>query len=160
MRRKSFSLVADLPIEEVIGRLTGLFEAGGASVIREDNCVRSVHTPVPLLNVDPRLYSRRNWVGINPFALVTGVEAAAAPGDKGTQVNVRVDRRRMLLLLAFEVALIFVIAIDAPLLVVLAVSVFVLSLSGLLLRWSYTLLRSEIQQALQRANLGEIIART
>lgn len=69
MRRKTFTVTTALPPKEALGRLVQLLETAGVKIEREEAGVRSIRTPIPMINVDPRLYSRRNWVGINPFAV-------------------------------------------------------------------------------------------
>lgn len=149
MMNKTFSVATDLAAEDALGRLTRLFEAGGVTVARQDNGLRSARTPVPLLNVDPRLYSRRNWVGINPFALVTSVEAITRAVSGGTVIDVSIDRRRMVMLLIFEVVLVLVIATRAPWGPTIGAAVFLLGVCLLLLRWSHTLLRQEIEREMK-----------
>jgi hypothetical protein len=140
--------MTSLPAEEALGRLVQLFEAGSVVAEREGLSVRSVDIPLPLLNFDRRLYSRRNWVGINPFMLASEVEATAAPANGGgTLVVVNVDRLRLLGQLAIAVAVVLSIVVVAPL-PGLAAAVFALGLCLLQFRWSHTLLRSEMKQAL------------
>ena len=149
MRRKSFTVSTALAPNDALGRLVQLLETGGAKVAREESRVRSLRTPIPLLNVDPRLYSRRNWVGINPFSLLTALEATTAASNNGTAVNVSIDRRRIMLLLVLDAVLVFAIALRAPWLPTLAIAAVLLGVSAALLRWAHTLTRSEIEHQLQ-----------
>jgi hypothetical protein len=48
---------------------------------REGTVVRSLRAPLPLISVDPRLYSRMNWVGINPFSLLAGLRMTIVAGE-------------------------------------------------------------------------------
>lgn len=149
MRRKTFTVATTLLPKEALGRLIQLLETEGVKVAREENRVRSLRTPIPLLNVDPRLYSRRNWVGINPFALLTAVEMTTTASNDGTVVNVVIDRRRILLFLVLEAVVILSIALKAPLLPTLALAAVLLGVCAALLRWTHTLTRSEIEHQLQ-----------
>lgn len=146
---KTFSVATNLSVDDTLSRLTRLFEAGGVTVTRENDGLRSVRTPVPLLNVDPRLYSRRNWVGINPFALITSVEASTTATGNGTVIDVSVDRRRLVLLLVFEVIVVLLIAARAPLEATIAIAVMLPGVCLLLLRGSHTLLRREIEKEMK-----------
>src|SRR6266481_3671116 len=114
MLRKTFTVATALPPNDALGRLVQLLETEGVKVAREENRVRSLRTPLPLLNVDPRLYSRRNWVGINPFALLTAIEAKANASSGGTIVDVSIDRRRIILLLVLEALVAIATAFNAP----------------------------------------------
>jgi hypothetical protein len=150
MRRKTFTVATALTPDDALGRLVQLLETEGVKVSREGNGVRSLRTPIPLLNVDARLYSRRNWVGINPFALLTAVELTTAASNGGTVVNVSIDRRRIMLLLVLEAVVVLSIALKAPLLPTLAIAGILLGVCAALLSWTHTLTRSEIEHQLQR----------
>src|SRR5690348_398355 len=100
MRRKTFTVRTAFPPKEALSRLVKLLEAEGVKIEREEAGVRSLRTPIPLINVDPRLYSRRNWVGINPFALLTSFKMTLAASEGGSSIDVSIDRRRVVLLLA------------------------------------------------------------
>src|SRR5438874_724151 len=102
MRRKSFTVTTTLPPDDALRRLVHLLEAAGVRVNREEGGVRSLRTPTPLISLDPRLYSRRNWVGINPFALLTAIEMRTTVSSSGTVVDVSIDRRRIMVLLVLE----------------------------------------------------------
>ncbi|SRR6266404_9521186 len=149
MLRKTFTVATALPPNDALGRLVQLLETEGVKVAREENRVRSLRTPLPLLNVDPRLYSRRNWVGINPFALLTAIEAKANASSGGTIVDVSIDRRRIILLLVLEALVAIATAFNAPWLPALIVAAGLLGMCSVLLRWAHTLARSEIEHQLQ-----------
>jgi hypothetical protein len=148
MRRKTFTVNTNLPPDDALRRLAQLLESEGVKIDREESGIRSLRTPIPLLNVDPRLYSRRNWVGINPFALLTSVEMKATANSSGTAINVLIDRRRIVMLLALEAIVVFSIAFKAPLLPTLIIAVVLLGICCALLRWAHTLTRFEIRQQL------------
>ena len=59
-------------------------------------------------------------MGINPFAFLTGLRMADSGG--GASINVSLDRRRVLLLLAFEALVVLAIAFRAPLVATLIVA--------------------------------------
>ncbi|HEY1802513.1 MAG TPA: hypothetical protein VGG46_16420 [Terriglobales bacterium] len=67
--------------------------------------VASVRTPIVLVGIQPKLYSHSNWVGLNPFTFVSGVEVQCEEVDGGfTKVTVRVNRLRAVLWVAFWIA--------------------------------------------------------
>lgn len=149
MRRKTFTVRTALPPKEALSRLVKLLETEGVKIEREEAGVRSLRTPIPLINVDPRLYSRRNWVGINPFALLTGFRMTMAASEGGSSIDVSIDRRRVVLLLAFEVLVVLAMVFRAPPLATLSVAVVLLGVCAVLLRWAYTLTRTEIERELR-----------
>jgi len=58
-----------------------------------------------VLGIQPKLYGHSNWVGLNPFTFVSGVEAQCEQLDSGlTKVTVRVNRLRTFLWAAFWIA--------------------------------------------------------
>jgi hypothetical protein len=149
MRRTAFTVITALPPGDAISRLVELLEAGGVEVAREESVLRSVRTPVPLLNVEPRLYSNRNWLGINPFVLVTSVEMRAAASANGTVVNVSIDRWRVILIWALAAFLVLFSAFSAPFWATVSIAGIMLVLCALHLRWAHTLTRFEIEQQLR-----------
>lgn len=148
MRRKTFTVTTTLPLDDALRRLIRLLETEGVKVDRQESEIRSLSTPIPLLNLDPRLYSKRNWVGINPFALLTSVEMKATTGSSGTVINVSIDRRRIVMLLALEAIVVLSIALKAPLLPTLILAAVLLGICSALFRWAHTLTRFEIRQQL------------
>jgi hypothetical protein len=149
MRRKVFTVITALPPGGAINRIVQLLEAGGVEVARERGGVRSVRTPIPLLNVEPRLYSNRNWVGINPFLLVTSVEITATVGSAGTVVKVSIDRLRVMLVAAFEALVVLLISVSAPIFATAMIAGIMVLLCAIHLRWAHTLTRFEIEQQLR-----------
>lgn len=150
MWRKTFTLTTSLPPNDALNRIVQLLEIAGVRIEREEAGLRSLRTPLPLINLDPRLYSRRNWVGINPFALLTGLSVTMAAGSSaGALIDVAIDRRRVMLLLAFEALIVLSIAFRAPLPVTLAVAAVLLGFCAILLRWAHTLTRTEIERQLR-----------
>lgn len=139
-----------LDADDAIGRITHLLQAEGVEARRDQDTVRSLRTPMPFLNIDFRLYSRRNWVGINPFALLTAIVITASAGESGTTLEISIDRRRMFLLLAIEALVVLTIAFSAPVVPTLIVAVILFGACGALLRLASTLTRSEIERQLQQ----------
>jgi hypothetical protein len=151
MLSAGFRVATSLPPGEVLARLTKLFENAGVTAERDATRVWSLRTPMPLTNVDRRLYSRRNRIGINPFALITGVSASASATTQGSAVDVVIDRRRLVLLALLEALLAISIASQAPLAPSIAIFVVLFGICALLFRWSLSLLRYEVGQELGSA---------
>ena len=50
------------------------------------------------------MYSNRNWVGLNPFPFITGVDVRCQPNKAGiTKVVVQVNRARAFFFMGFQV---------------------------------------------------------
>ncbi len=74
-------------------------------LLSDDPTGASVRTPIAVVGIQPKLYSHSNWVGLNPFTFVSGVEVQCEQVDSGlTKVTVRVNRLRTFLWVAFWVA--------------------------------------------------------
>ena len=83
-------------IAEVNGRAASLLTAERVSYSRTEQGLQSTRTPLGL-TFQGIWFSRRNWVGLNPFAFVTAVSisCSGANTSSGT-ATVRVDRTRAL----------------------------------------------------------------
>jgi hypothetical protein len=150
VRKKVFTVTTALPPDSALDRLAQLLEAGGAEVCREGGVVRSVRTPTPVVNIDPRMYSDRNRVGINPFALLTAIEMSATESATGTVVNVSIDRTRVILIWAlFVCPPDLCIAASVPFGTAVAFAGMTLAVCAVALRWAHTLTRFEIEQQLE-----------
>ena len=92
---KTYGLTCRLPAREASQRIAALLSKEGVKYRTGELFIASTRTPTVLLSIQPRLYSQGNWVGLNPFAYVSGVDVLLKPGDEGvTRVTVRVNRSR------------------------------------------------------------------
>jgi hypothetical protein len=100
---KTFEITCPLAPHTASERIESLFSHEGVKFNSADLRITSTRTPIVVLGVQPKLYTRRNWVGLNPFAFITGVDVRCEPsGDAvATRVNVCVNRRRAILWAAF-----------------------------------------------------------
>jgi hypothetical protein len=102
---KTYELVSRLPAHEALERIKGLLTKACVKYRAADLSVTSTQTPIVVFGFDPRLYSRTNWVGLNPFTYVSGVEVRCESVDNGlTKVIVRVNRLRAFVWVGFWVA--------------------------------------------------------
>ena len=102
---KTFEFVCHLPAEEASQRIEALLLKEGVEYAAANLSVVSERTPVAVLGIDPKLYTHNNWVGINPFAYVSGVDVRFRPSIGGdTIVIVRVNRARSFFFAALGIA--------------------------------------------------------
>jgi hypothetical protein len=102
LMHKTFEITCQLAPHAASERIGSLLSHEGVKFNVADLRITSTRTPIVVLGVQPKLYTRRNWVGLNPFAFITGVDVRCEPSDgAATKVNVRVNRRRSILLAAF-----------------------------------------------------------
>jgi hypothetical protein len=99
---KIYEISSPLEPQAVSERIEHLLSHEGVQYVANNLRVTSTSTPVVLLNFQSQLYTRRNWVGVNPFAFVTGVDIQCeASGSAGTRIIVRINRRRAILNVVF-----------------------------------------------------------
>ena len=101
MKHKTDMLSSRLSAEAAIARIGKLLAKEGVQYRTEGLSISSVSTPIALLSFDRTLYSDRNWVGLNPFTFISGVNVRCQPAESGlTDVVVQVNRDRTFLYLA------------------------------------------------------------
>ena len=104
MIHKTYEFVCQLPAQVASERIERLLSKEGVTYRAADLSITSVSTPIAVLGIQPALYSHSNWVGLNPFTFVSGVDVHCEQVDSGlTKVTVRVNRLRAFLWLAFYV---------------------------------------------------------
>jgi hypothetical protein len=144
--RKNFNLETLMPRDEAITRLINLLEDESLIVNKTNNRIWSQHTPLPIVNFDSRLYSKKNWVGINPFIFITSIDInfESNMSDK-TFITVTIDRTRMLFILAIVLIIVTALAIQAPVIVSATVAASLVGVFFILFYLSYSLARKEIE---------------
>jgi hypothetical protein len=102
---KTYRLVCQLPAQTASERIESLLSKEGVKYSAAHLSLTSLRTPIAVLGIQPKLYSHSNWVGINPFTFVSGVDVQFEQGADGlTKVTVRVNRFRAFLWVAFWIA--------------------------------------------------------
>jgi hypothetical protein len=105
MMHKTYEFVCQLPAQAASERIEGLLSKEGVKYRAANLSVASLKTPIAMVGIQPKLYSHSNWVGLNPFTFVSGVEVQCEEVDSGlTKVTVRVNRLRTFLWVAFWIA--------------------------------------------------------
>lgn len=95
---KTYKIVCPLSAQVVSERIAALFSNEGVTYTMDSLGVSSTRTPIAILVIQPVMYTHNNWVGINPFAFVSGVDVQCEHGEVGlTKVIVRIDRWRAFL---------------------------------------------------------------
>jgi len=88
-------LVSDLSQAEISRRIASLLSAEGVDFTATDSGISSTSTPLALLGFQREMYSRSNWLGLNPFAHVTAINVSWRTVDaKRVAVCVRINRTR------------------------------------------------------------------
>jgi hypothetical protein len=99
--QKTYELICQLPAHTASARIEDLLSREGVKYTATNLAIASIRTPIVVLGIQPELYSHSNWVGLNPFAFVSGVDFRFKEDENGlTRVTVRVNRMRGLLWVA------------------------------------------------------------
>jgi len=124
---RTYFLASPLEPSEILRRAGALLSSEGVTFTSTPLGIVATRTPFVVLGVDPRLYTRKNWLGINPFTHVSGLDVTCERVDRTTNVIVRIDRTRALLFGAFWAACAFMAALASQNVgaVLLVVAIFV-----------------------------------
>jgi hypothetical protein len=83
----------------------------------DPDSIKSTHVPFPIVSLDKRMFSRKNWVGINPFIYISSIEMFFAElNTKETQIHVNVGQQRAIALYLCCLCLILFVALAIPIL--------------------------------------------
>jgi len=95
----------DLRGEEALDLVEQLLRTEGVELARSAGSLSSTKTPTPFFSWDRDWYSRRNPVGINPFARLRSILVLAEERDGGgTRLRVKVALRRLTLFVSLFAA--------------------------------------------------------
>lgn len=100
---KAFELTCSLTPLVVSERIESLLTHEGVKFNSADQRITSTRTPIAVIGINPKLYTRRNWVGLNPFAFISGIDIRCDSDSGGcsTRVSVCINRRRSILWAGF-----------------------------------------------------------
>lgn len=158
MISKTYSFVTRLSAEDSLRQIRTLLSTASVDYDSNGFQISSKETPLPILNFDRRLYSRRNWIGINPFVYVSGVNVQCEVSDNGgTRVTVEINRARAFLfaVLAIILGCVVAVAMPEPLGAIFAVGVSCCAWFGCVLFFASYLMKEEIAGCLRSHNPGE-----
>jgi hypothetical protein len=115
MRNIVFTLVSELPLPASLQKVMRLFDQEAVHYETTDCSLRSTKVPFAVFTLDPRMYSRSNWLGLNPFVFATRVVVTArkGPADQ-TVLDVLIDRRRAIVMYIVAMANVLVVAAALP----------------------------------------------
>ena len=66
-----------------------------------ESTIASTRTPFAIFGVERKIYTRRNWVGINPFVFISGVQVGFVNAGEQRRMRVQVNRTRSFLFAMF-----------------------------------------------------------
>ena len=104
-----------LCINDAKKRIENLLTYENVDFSVQPNSIRSTYIPIPLVNFDKRLYTRKNWVGINPFIYISGLEILFTElSATETRIEINIDQRRAIFFYCMFLCLVFLVALALP----------------------------------------------
>lgn len=95
MRHVAFTLISSLTPGTALKKIMQLFDQEAVRYEATECVLRSTKVPFAVFTLDPRMYSRRNWLGLNPFVFASRIVVTAKEDPGGqTMLDVLVDRSR------------------------------------------------------------------
>jgi hypothetical protein len=91
---RTYILTSPLTPQEALRRAAALLASEGVRYTTTSLSIVSTTTPFAIAGFQRRLYTRRNWLGINPFTHASAVNLTCERTGDGTSVTLEVDRTR------------------------------------------------------------------
>jgi hypothetical protein len=102
MWRRQFELVTDTQPQNVIKIVSQLLRKRSVEHTVGGNCITSTDIPIILLNWDKRMFSRDNFIGINPFIFIDRLTVEVKPeSESKTRLHITANRGRAYIPLIF-----------------------------------------------------------
>jgi hypothetical protein len=141
---------SELSRSKVAHALGDLLAKEGVEARSEGNSLRSTSIAQPILGFDPRLYSRRNPVGLNPFVFFDRVTFDFDTNGR-TQVSMNLGLKRAVIWAT--VAAIFLVAVGIRASVGIALGLAALTAIGatVLLCVAFAMVKLEVRDCLREA---------
>ena len=103
----SYKISSDFDERTTLQQIMDLFSYESVKFDYGPDFINSISTPFPLLNFDPRNYSRFNWFGINPFKYISSIFISLRSTEhENCIVEIQINQTRAILIFCFT-ALIF-----------------------------------------------------
>ena len=117
MKKITLRLCSKLSIGDTIRRIADLLAHEHVNFNTSPNSIRSTHVPFPIVNFDKRMYTRKNWVGLNPFIFISTIEIFFKElNTKETGVDICIDQQRAIIIYLCLLCLILLVALAIPIL--------------------------------------------
>jgi hypothetical protein len=114
MKNITFTLNTVLSTSDAIMRISNLLTSEHVNFQADLNSIRSKEIPLPFWNFDKRLYTKRNWIGINPFIFASGVNFLIKESHfQQTQIDITIYQRRAIFMYVLFIFLLFCVLIAA-----------------------------------------------
>jgi len=115
MMAKSFRILAGVDAKTALTRIERLLTIEGVGFEKMDFSIRSRSTPIAILGVQPVLYSRQNWFGLNPFVFISSISIIVrSKDDDRALLDVSIGRLRAYVLAMLWTLLAFIVGKAMP----------------------------------------------
>ena len=102
MKKNDYTLNANMPLNDAIVRISDLLDSEHVSYKAEANIIGSTEIPLPFWSWDKRLYTRKNWIGFNPFIFISSIDFILKEiSQKETHIEVIINQKRAMFLFRF-----------------------------------------------------------
>jgi len=115
IKKLTTELKTDSTIQNLISRISDVFSDESIKFVTSTDSIRSTKVPLPLLSFDLRQYTRRNWVGINPFIFISEIMVILSKMDENNiSIKLTIDQTRAVFIYAIILFLLSFVAINLP----------------------------------------------
>lgn len=115
MNKIKYTIKSDRSINSVLRRIEDLFNYESLKFLSDSNSIRSVKIPMPIVSFDRRFYSKKNYIGINPFIFISSIEINfKKPSTEKVIVDINIDQSRAFIIYLIVLLLTGMVAINLP----------------------------------------------
>lgn len=95
IRFLNFKQRPKITLTMALRRLSKLLDDAFVKYRVDHDSITSTSVPFAVLSIDPRMYTRKNWLGINPFIFISGIKIIGTrESDNETVLEIIIDRGR------------------------------------------------------------------
>ena len=76
-------LRSNLSLSNTLKQIEDLFSHESITFYSDSDSITSTDIPLPILSLDRRMYTRKNWMGINPFIFITSIKVSLSKLNEG-----------------------------------------------------------------------------
>ncbi len=115
MNKIKYTIQSDHSIKSALRGIEDLFNYESIKFLSDSNSIRSVQIPMPIVSFDRRFYSKKNWIGINPFIYISSIEINfKKPSTGKVIVDITIGQKRTFIIYLIVLLLTGMVAINLP----------------------------------------------
>lgn len=114
-KNMKIAIKTKLTKQGIIGRIEKLFTDESIKFKSDSDSICSQRVALTILGIDPRKYSRKNWLGINPFTYISQIKVSISEiKDNNVILNISINQTRAVVLLLIALSLFAGVAFQLP----------------------------------------------